>query len=206
MDAPGRLTGLYAIIDPESTDDPISLAAAILRGGARVIQLRDKRGPADGTIRLARALVLLCRAANVPLIVNDRLDVAIAADADGVHLGQHDLTVAEVRRIVGDQFIVGCSTNTVEEARRAVEDGADYLGVGAIYPTSSKHDTRPAGLARLAEIRAAVRLPIVAIGGIDANNAGPVVAAGADMVAVIGALARVNDPEAAARRLAALFA
>ncbi|GIW08144.1 MAG: thiamine-phosphate synthase [Dehalococcoidia bacterium] len=199
----GRLHGLYVIVDPE-TADPLPLAAAVIRGGARVLQLRDKRNPAGASLRLAEAIGEVARRSGVLFIVNDRVDIALAAGADGVHLGQHDLPVAAARAIAGDRLIIGCSTNTVEEARRAVADGADYLGVGAMFPTRSKSDTRPAGIARLREIRAAVDLPIVAIGGITAANAAEVVAAGADMIAVISAIASASDPEMAARTLAAV--
>ena len=197
-----RLRGLYVIVDPE-TGDPVALTEAAIRGGARLLQLRDKRGTARETLRLAEAMAERARRAEVVFIVNDRLDIALAAGADGVHLGQHDLPVAAARAIAGDRLLIGCSTNTVAEARQAVLDGADYLGVGAMFPTASKPDTRPAGIARLREIRAAVEAPIVAIGGITAANAAEVVAAGADMVAVIAAVAKATDPEAAARALAA---
>ncbi|MCL6648233.1 MAG: thiamine phosphate synthase [Chloroflexi bacterium] len=200
------MQGLYAIIDPTVTADPRGLARAVLRGGARVVQLRDKAGPAVSTYRLAQALDELCRQAGAVFIVNDRLDIALAAEADGVHLGQQDLPLSVARALVGERLILGCSTNTVAEALQAEREGADYLGVGSIFPTTSKTDTRPAGLARLAEIRAAVRLPIAAIGGITLENAPAVIAAGADMVAVIRALAESDDPEAMARRFAALFA
>lgn len=178
---------------------------AALRGGARLIQLRDKRGPTVATFRLAEAIASRTREAGVLFIVNDRLDLALAAGADGVHLGQQDLPVRAARSVVGDRLLIGCSTNTVEEALRAVADGADYLGVGALFPTSTKTDARPAGLARLQEIRAAVDIPIVAIGGITSSNAGEVVAAGADMIAVISAVADAADPEAATWALARAF-
>ena len=206
MSPAGRLQGLYAIIDPAATADPRGLTRAVLRGGARVVQLRDKAGPAVSTYQLAQALGELCRQAGAVFIINDRLDIALAAEADGVHLGQQDLPLSAARVLVGERLILGCSTNTVAEALQAEREGADYLGVGSIFPTTSKTDTRPAGLARLAEIRAAVRLPLAAIGGITLENAPAVIAAGADMVAVIRALAESDDPETTARRFAALFA
>jgi thiamine-phosphate diphosphorylase len=201
-----RLRGLYAIVDPEATADPVRLAGLAMAGGASVVQLRDKRGAAADTLFLAREIAALCRPAGAFFVVNDRVDVALAAGADGVHLGQRDLPVDAARRIAGDRLIVGCSTNTIEEAKGAIDAGADYVGVGAMFPTSSKHDTRPAGLERLRTIRAAVRAPIVAIGGITPENAGSVIEAGADMIAVIGALANATDPAATARFLAGLFA
>lgn len=154
------------------------------------------------TLRYAEALAARAREAGVLFIVNDRLDLALAAGADGVHLGQHDLPVRAARSVVGDRLLIGCSTNTVDEAQQAVSDGADYLGVGAIFPTSTKSDARPAGIARLREIRSAVDVPIVAIGGITASNASEALAAGAEMVAVITAIADAPDPVAATRDLA----
>jgi thiamine-phosphate pyrophosphorylase len=199
-----RLRGLYAIVDPATTADPIDLAERVLAGGATLLQLRDKSGAAGETLLLAKALQDRCRARGAVFIVNDRLDVAMAAGADGVHLGQHDIPVAAARQIAGELLVIGCSTNTVEEARAAIDAGADYIGVGAMFETSSKRDTRPAGLERLREIRAAVSAPIVAIGGITMDNAAAVVAAGADMIAVIGALANAGDPTSVASRLANL--
>jgi thiamine-phosphate diphosphorylase len=199
-----RLRGLYVILDPERAD-PLELAEAAIRGGARLLQLRDKRGNSAETLRLAEAVAARARRERVVFIVNDRVDLALAAGADGVHLGQQDLPVAAARTIAGHRLIIGCSTNTVAEARQAVGEGADYLGVGAMFPTSSKRDTRPAGIGRLQEIRAAVSIPIVAIGGITPANAAEVIRAGADMIAVIGAVAGAADPEGAARALAAVF-
>ncbi|MCS6801020.1 MAG: thiamine phosphate synthase [Chloroflexota bacterium] len=199
-----RLRGLYVILDPEAGAIH-ALADAAIRGGARLLQLRDKRGPAAETLRRAEALGARARQAGVLFFINDRLDIALAAGADGVHLGQHDLPVRAARAVAGERLIIGCSTNTVAEALRAVADGADYLGVGAIFPTASKTDTRPAGIAGLRAIRAAVDCPIAAIGGITPSNAAEVIAAGADMIAVIGALAQAADPETAARQLAAAF-
>src|SRR5581483_2673568 len=123
---------------------------------------------------------------HAPLIVNDHVDLALAVGAAGVHLGQHDLPLVDARR-VAPHLAVGVSTNTVEEARRAQAEGADYVAVGAIFATGSKVATRPASLERLREVRAAVRVPVVAIGGINAANIGAVVAAGADAAAVISA-------------------
>jgi thiamine-phosphate pyrophosphorylase len=138
--------------------------------------------------------------------VNDHADLTLAAGADGVHVGQKDLSVAAVRRIVGRNKIVGASTNNVEEARRAEKDGADYISVGRLFETGSKEDTRPATTATLRAVKAAVSVPVCAIGGINEANIDEVIAAGADMVAVISAVCGSADPRAAAERLVARFA
>jgi thiamine-phosphate pyrophosphorylase len=178
------------------------LVAAATRGGATAIQFRDKAQPARAMLETGRRLVEITRHAGVPLIVNDRLDVALVLDADGVHVGQDDIPVAEARRILGPRKIVGASAATVDEARQAEADGADYLGVGSIFPTPSKPDAGQAiGPAALRPIKAAVAIPVVAIGGIDHANAGAAIRAGADGIAVISAVMAAEDVAGAARRL-----
>lgn len=201
-----RLSGLYAIIDLDFTGDPVGLCGAVLRGGAKIVQLRAKNRDKGELVYLAVELRDACRGADALFIVNDHVDLALAIEADGVHVGQSDLPVLLVRSIVPDDFVVGCSTNTVDEARSAKQNGADYIGVGAMYPTASKGNTREAGIDRLREIRLSTTLPIAAIGGITTSNAADVVAAGADMISVIGALARATDPEEEARIFGGLFA
>jgi thiamine-phosphate pyrophosphorylase len=154
---------------------------------------------------LAEALASLCRSAGALFIVNDHADLALAAGADGVHVGQKDQPVASVRRIVPGDMIVGASTNNVEEARQAQADGADYVSVGRLFETGSKPDTRPATTETLRAVKAAVSVPVCAIGGINESNIDEVIAAGADMVAVLGAVAGAADPRAAARGLAGRF-
>lgn len=202
-----RLRGLYVLIDPEVAGGrpEVEIARAAIAGGARLIQLRDKRRPKGLQLSLAQELARLCREAGIPFIVNDHLDLALAVGADGVHVGQKDLPVAVVRRLAPPGFIVGCSTNNVEEARRAEADGASYVSVGRLFPTQSKEDTRPASTDTVRQIRAAVRVPVCAIGGINEENIDAVLAAGADMAAVIGAVVAAPDPEEAARRLASRF-
>jgi thiamine-phosphate diphosphorylase len=139
-------------------------------------------------------------------IVNDHADLALAAGAGGLHLGQHDLPLAAARAIVGDAMIVGVSTNNAAEARAAEAGGADYVAVGAIFATSSKGTTRPADLERVREVKSAVTVPVVAIGGINASNIADIVEAGADAAAVISAVCGAPDPRAAASVLAAAFA
>jgi thiamine-phosphate diphosphorylase len=138
----------------------------------------------------------------VPLIINDYLDITIATDADGVHLGEGDLPVAEARRLLPIDKLIGHSTKTIQQAKRAEADGADYIAVGSIYPTTSKEKSTVVGLERLRQIRQAVSLPIVAIGGINADNITDVIGAGADAVAVISAVLAADNVEKAARSLA----
>ncbi|MCU4925802.1 thiamine phosphate synthase [Halobacteria archaeon AArc-dxtr1] len=181
------------------------VVADAIAGGVDAVQLREK--DADAAVRYdqGRELRELTAEATVPLLVNDRVDIARAIDADGVHVGQSDLPVPVVRDLLGPDAIVGCSTSTVAEARRAEAAGADYLGVGTIYGTGSK-DVDPAkdnvGPGRVAEIADAVSIPIVGIGGITAANAGPVVRAGAAGVAVISEITAAGDPQAATADLA----
>jgi len=181
----------------------LEVAEAAIRGGADVIQLRDKSADSGTLYRIALALRKLTLEAKVPLIVNDRLDIALAVDADGLHVGQDDLPASVARRLLPPGKILGVSTETPQEALKAVEDGADYLGVGPIFEArGSKADAgEPKGLGMIAPIRAKCRLPIVAIGGIKSGNARSVREAGADAVAVISDIVAADDIEQAARRM-----
>ena len=200
-----RLRGLYVIIDPAvARRDEVQIARAALDGGARLIQLRDKTREKGLQLPVAEALQALCRQRGALFIVNDHVDLALAAGADGVHVGQKDLPVAVVRRLA-PELVIGCSTNNPEEARRAEADGADYVSVGRLFPTGSKDDTRPATTETLRVVKAAVSLPVCAIGGINESNIDAVIEAGADMVAVIAAVIAAQDVATAARRLAARF-
>lgn len=195
---------VYVITDRRTAGERslIEIVRAALRGGAHVIQLRDKDVPARDMIALGEALLPLTRAAGVPLIVNDRVDVALALDADGVHVGQDDIPADMVRRIIGPERILGVSVATVEQARRAARDGATYVSVGDLFGTPSKPDAGPPiGLAPLTAIARAVDLPVLGIGGITIANAASVVQAGAVGVAVISAVIGAPDPEAATRAL-----
>lgn len=209
-----KLGGLYVIIDPAAClgRDPVAVGGAALAGGASLLQWRDKERDKGEQLAQARALYRLCREHGATFIVNDHADLALVlageegAGAIGVHVGQRDLPVAAVRAIVPAGFIVGASTNLVEEARAAEAAGADYIAVGDVFGTATKAGTRPASPARLAQVKAAVRLPVFAIGGITLQNVGQVLAAGADGVAVISAVCAAPDPEAAARELAGALA
>ena len=203
-----RLPRLYAIVDPLDTrQDPVALAAALLAGGARCLQLRWKPAAPRDVLDAARAIRPLAHDAGALFLVNDRPDLAVLAGADGVHLGQDDLPVAAARRVLGPGCIVGISTHDVAQARRAADAGADYVAVGPVYATTSKVGAlAPRGLDLVRAARAVVPCPLVAIGGIDATTAPDVIAAGADAVAMIGALVRAPDPAAAVRGVLARLA
>ncbi|WP_436346548.1 thiamine phosphate synthase [Natronorubrum sp. FCH18a] len=181
------------------------IVRAAIDGGVDVVQLREKETEARFRYDLGRELRELTAEAGVELIVNDRIDIAQAIGADGVHVGQSDLPVSVARDLLGPEAVVGCSTSTVEEALEADADGADYLGVGAVYGTSSKDvaaEEDGVGPERIAAITDAVSIPVVGIGGITADNAGPVVEAGAAGVAVISEITAAEDPQAATAALA----
>ena len=181
----------------------LQVAEAAIAGGADVLQLRDKEAPSGMLYLEALQLRKLTRDAKVPFIVNDRLDIALAVDADGVHVGQADLPASVVRKILGPGKIMGVSVATVEEAVRAEKDGADYLGVGPVFEArGTKPDTsEPLGVDCISRIRRHCRLPIVAIGGIHVDNARKVREAGADGVAVISAIVSADDISSETRRL-----
>jgi thiamine-phosphate pyrophosphorylase len=195
--------GLYVIIDPEVAGDrpEDEIARQAIEGGAKLVQWRDKQCEKGLQLPVARRLKEICARAGVPLIINDHVDLALAADADGVHVGQKDLPVSIVRRLMPGA-IIGCSTNNVEEALRAQADGASYVSVGRLFPTDSKADTRPATLETLRAVKQAVNIPVAAIGGISEENIDAVLAAGADLVVVIRAVVAAPDVREAARRLA----
>ncbi len=178
---------------------------AALAAGVRVVQYRDKEADTRTLYEEARQLRELCR--EVLFLINDRVDVALAVEADGVHLGQQDLPCREARRLLGPRKVIGVTVSSLTEARQAVQDGADYLGVSPIFPSSTKPDAgRACGLELLRRIRAEVSLPLIAIGGITLHNAPPVVAAGADGLCAISAVMGEPEVEAAIRRFQALFA
>ena len=206
-----KLAGLYVLIDPAACAgrDPVAVANAALSGGASVLQWRDKLRDKGEQLEPARAVWQLCLRHDALLIVNDHADLALAVGGDdappagaiGVHVGQRDLPLAEVRRIVPAHYVVGVSTNNAAEATQAGAEGASYIACGDIFGTASKAGTRPASIDRLAEVSAAVSLPVFGIGGISAANAAHVMATGASGIAVISAVCAAPDPEAAAREL-----
>jgi thiamine-phosphate pyrophosphorylase len=203
QDKRSKLAGLYAIIDSQllGKRNHIKVAEELIKGGTSVIQLRDKFTPKAELLPIAQKLRKLCAEKDVLFIVNDYLDIAMACGADGLHLGQEDLPVSVTRRLLPMDMILGCSVNTVEQAKNAEADGADYIAVGSMYPTTSKEKPRVVGVERLRQVRGAVSLPLVAIGGINKDNANEVAANGADAVAVISALLGAKDIAQAARRI-----
>jgi thiamine-phosphate diphosphorylase len=202
--SPGRWR-LHVITDAKASRgrSHLQVAESAIAGGADVLQLRDKEASAGLLYREALQLRKVTRDAAVPFIVNDRLDIALAVDADGVHVGQSDIPASVVRKVIGPGKILGVSVETVEEAAQAERDGADYLGVGPVFEArGTKPDAgEPVGLERIARIRRHSRLPIVAIGGIDAGNARRVREAGADGAAVISAIVSADDIAQATRRM-----
>ncbi len=193
---------LTLVTDPDLGGDRplLQIVEAALSGGATAVQLRDKRSPPSGLLELGAEMRRICRLHGAPLLVNDRADLAVALSADGVHLGSEDLPPAEARRLLPPPVWIGVSAASVREARSAEESGADYLGVGPIFATATKADAgEPIGLVRLCEIAAAVRIPVVGIGGIGAANCASVIDAGAAGVAVISAIMAAEDPATSAR-------
>ena len=180
----------------------IELAELAIRGGADTIQFRQKAGSTRDMIAHSRRIKHLCAEAGVSFIVNDRLDVAIAAEADGVHLGQDDFPLPLARRLFGKDKIIGGSAAILEEAKKCYEEGADYVGYGPIFPTSSKEDAGPvSGLKQLKEVVETIPVPVIAIGGITPENTQDVLEAGAAGIAVISAVCCALDPEEAAQQL-----
>ncbi len=207
QDKSAKITGLYAIIDSQllGKRNHIKVAEELIRGGAGVIQLRDKFTPKAELLPIAQELQKLCAGKGVLFIVNDHLDITLACGADGLHLGQEDLPISIARHLLPMDVILGCSVNTVEQAKVAEANGADYIAVGSMYPTGSKEKPRVVGVGRLKQVREAVSLPLVAIGGINKDDASEVAANGADAVAVISALLEAKDIAEAARRIIKSF-
>ncbi len=200
---PSLNLGLYLVTDERLSRGraTVEIVRAAIKGGIDAVQLRGKELPLREQVALGRELRAITREAGVLFIVNDRADLAVALDADGVHVGQDDLPADLARQVVGPDRIVGVSAATVEEAQIARAMGADYIGVGAIYGTATKLDAGAAiGLAAIGLLKS-IGLPIVGIGGIGQANAAEVIAAGADGVAVVSAIVAADDPEAAARAL-----
>ncbi|NUU64290.1 thiamine phosphate synthase [Paenibacillus agri] len=183
---------------------PEETLKAAIKGGATMFQFREK-GPSalhgQALLELAKSLQCLCRAEGVPFIINDDIELAIQLDADGVHIGQEDEPAASIRQRLGSGKIIGVSAHNLAEVQQAISDGADYLGIGPVYPTPSKDDARAVqGTRLITEIREkGIDIPLVGIGGITAANTAPVIAAGADGISVISAIAGAADATAAAR-------
>ena len=198
MSLPRRV--LCVITDEQS--DPVELARMALDGGAGIVQLRRKTASGRQLFEWAVRIQELCREHQALFIVNDRIDIALAMQADGVHLGQQDLPASTARVLLGPDAIIGVSVSCDAEAAKAAADGASYIGVGHIFPTFSKEKpSPPLGTAAIKPIRNAAQLPVIAIGGIDLDNAAEVIRAGASGIAVISAVSDSDDPASAAREL-----
>jgi thiamine-phosphate pyrophosphorylase len=193
---------LYVVLDRTAARgrDLDDLLAAVIDGGCRMVQLREKEWPSGRLLPLARRLRERCRRAGATFVVNDRVDLALAVDADGVHVGQEDLPATVTRGLLRAGMLLGVSTHTVEQARGARDEGADYVAVGSMFATPTKPDFQLVGPALLRKLRAEIRVPLVGIGGITHDNVAEVVRAGADGVAVISAVCGAPDPAAATRR------
>lgn len=194
---------LYLVTDRrlmscETIEQSVERAIA---GGASVVQLREKDCSSREFYELALRVKRITEPNNVPLIINDRIDICLAADADGVHLGQSDIPCREARKILGAGKLIGVSAALPEEARQAQADGADYLGIGAVFPTSTKDDARAVSLETLREIRAAVTIPFVVIGGVNAESITRLYGMGIDGAAVVSAVVAQKDITAAAREM-----
>jgi thiamine-phosphate pyrophosphorylase len=188
--------GLYVITDEAAAHglSHVEIARRVAEGGADVIQLRDKARTGKDMLSVAVQIRQITRSSGTMFIVNDRLDLALASDADGVHLGQEDLPVTFARRVSPPRFIIGTSVRTVQEALIAETEGADYLALSPIFDTATKSDAGPGkGLERLKEIKSAVSIPVIAVGGIGKGNVRQVMDAGADGVAVISAIVGQKD-------------
>jgi thiamine-phosphate pyrophosphorylase len=201
-----RRAGVYLVTEESLSGGRRSewIVEAALESGVRVVQVREKGGSARRALEIALAVRRLTRRFDALMLVNDRIDIGLAADADGVHLGQDDMPLASARRLLGESALIGLSITEAAQMGAPEAVLADCLGVGAIFPTGSKTDATLTGLALVADVRAAGaawRQPIVAIGGIDAKNAGAAIRAGADVVAVISAITAVQDPGRAAAEL-----
>lgn len=197
---------LYAVTDRKWLKDGQTLAGQVeqaILGGVTVVQLREKHADMEAFLALAREVKSVTNRYQVPLIINDNLEVALAVDAAGIHVGQEDLAADAVRQRIGDKKVLGVSAQTVEQALAAERAGADYLGVGAVFPTSSKADAVEVDFATLQAICRAVQIPVVAIGGITADNMTDLQDSGIVGVAVISAIFGQPDVKAAAQRLAA---
>lgn len=202
---------IYGVLDPaRSRGRPLDrLAADAVRGGVTLLQIRDKHGSTRDQVAQARAVIAAVEGTGVPVIVNDRIDVALAAGAAGVHVGEEDMMPADARRLMGPDAIVGVTIHSVEEAEAAPVEVASYFGAGGVYGTQSKVNRHgpigPEGFAEIRQVlaRRAPGRPVVGIAGMTAENAGAVISAGADGVAVITDLFMADDVETAARRLAA---
>ena len=190
------------LMTSDTIEEGVELA---IKGGATIVQLREKQCLGREFLALARSVKEVTDAYEIPLIINDRVDIALAVDADGVHLGQNDIPAAAAREILGEHKIIGVSANNEDLALRAQKDGADYIGVGDVFGTSTKENTRHVSMERLKSIRKTVKIPMVAIGGIHAGNIEQLRGTGIDGIAVISAVLGARNITAAAEEFVELL-
>lgn len=203
-----QLSVYFIMGTANTTRQPLDVVKEAIQGGITMFQFREKGEKAlqsDEKKQLARQIQALCQKANVPFIVNDDVQLAIDLDADGVHVGQEDTNAKDVRERIGNK-ILGVSTHNLDEVKQAMKDGADYVGMGPVYPTETKKDTRSVqGVSLITEVRRhGLQIPIVGIGGITYDNAAPVIQAGADGISIISAISQSADPKKAAEELKSL--
>ncbi|MGG1861773.1 thiamine phosphate synthase [Bacillus safensis] len=203
-----QLSVYFIMGTANSTRQPLDVVNEAIQGGITMFQFREKGEnalQAEEKKQLARQIQALCQEANVPFIVNDDVQLAIDLDADGVHVGQEDANAQDVRQRIGNK-ILGVSTHNLDEVKQAMKDGADYVGMGPVYPTETKKDTRSVqGVSLITEVRRhGLQIPIVGIGGITYDNAAPVIQAGADGISIISAISQSTDPKKAAEKLKSL--
>lgn len=198
---------LYFVTDRDlmSTDTLEEAVSAAIAGGATVVQLREKTASSLAFLEVAQSIKAICDEHDVPLIINDLIDIALAVDAAGVHVGQSDIPADIVRKVIGPDMLLGVSAANLAEARKAVDDGADYLGVGAMFVTATKTDADFTSIDELRRIRAEVDIPIVVIGGINAERIPLFKGTGIDGLAIVSAIIAQPDIEQAARDLKTLF-
>ena len=199
-----KIGRLHVLTDTElqSRFSHVELAKLAIKGGADILQFRQKIGTTREMIEICREIKRLCEDSDVMFIVNDRVDVAIASEADGVHLGQEDFPIPLARKLLGETAIIGGSAVTLEEAQECLSEGADYIGFGPVYPTTSKNDVGPVtGIEILKEVVNTISIPIIAIGGVTVENTPEVIRAGAQGIAVISAVCCQENPEQATRDL-----
>ncbi|MBL4984465.1 MULTISPECIES: thiamine phosphate synthase [Bacillus] len=203
-----QLSVYFIMGTANTTRQPLDVVKEAIQGGITMFQFREKGEKAlqsDEKKQLARQIQALCQEAKVPFIVNDDVQLAIDLDADGVHVGQEDTNAKDVRERIGNK-ILGVSTHNLDEVKQAMKDGADYVGMGPVYPTETKKDTRSVqGVSLITEVRRhGLQIPIVGIGGITYDNAAPVIQAGADGISIISAISQSADPKKAAEELKSL--
>lgn len=200
---------LYLVTDQKLANGRplVEIVSAAVKGGVTCVQLREKRSSTRTFLQQGLEIKQILGDAGIPLIINDRVDIALAIEADGVHLGQSDMPIADARRLVGPEMIIGVSAESVQDAVQAEAEGADYIGISPVFSTKTKSDhALPLGLEGVSQIRKRVKIPLVGIGGIRSDNAMDVLTAGADGIAVVSAIISANDPKKAAQDLRRLTA